>query len=526
MTSPSDDHAPQDIPVRTQHQPANQSLARPRIVTRVPQLDESGFLVSGWGTAIFLLIGLSMMAGLAGASYWLIQEAEVIAKSDLLSAFQTKHQASSPQSQFFNPVPHPTPPRIHPASQPAKPSGQRPRRPLVPVFPQGTQPLPELTSDERTLILASLHPRESNDERTKDIRNGFSIENIIASQRDPEDCLRMTEVIGHTLSVNGQAITLQTNRFYHPTLHLRIREQLPPDILARSRLHFELKYLARVSARVRVAHVERYNDDTERTAFCHIGDHSEYAFRYELVRVGPQWYVIDMESIDAGLSLSEVVALSETLNVLFPQEKGQLYAMGIHLANSGEGGDVGSRAARYRKYLMEKVPNPLRDFYLSVTAGVEDKFWGASPRAIHWVSDVENLDRFISVHRLRMDLARNEGKPHDVVLHGERYIARAGNACPPVVRNYAEALIQIGRVPESLKFLNYLLTLDRNDEATLQMLAIHTADPDVRKQLAPLLEEFELNEMSSPTELDMPSSTDAPGCEPKDEAQAPDPLEP
>ncbi|MFO1008101.1 MAG: hypothetical protein U0929_19230 [Planctomycetaceae bacterium] len=524
MTSPSDDHVPQR-PADSSPQPAaDPPPKRPHVVTRSPQPEESGFLISGWGTAFFLLIGLLMTAGLLAGSYWLITEAEVIAKSNVLGKFLSKYEPKAPPAPVLRPFQNPLPPQIPPNDPPAKPSRPRPRRLNVPFTPPRNEPLQELTSDEQAKILASLRPLESNDERTKDIIHGFSLESITASQNDPEDCQKMTEVISETLSMNGRTVVLQTDRFYHPLLLQRIREQLPPEILVRSKLHFELKYMARVAPQVRVVHVERYNGDTERTVYCHIGDHSDYAFRYELVRVRQRWFVVDMESIDTGLSLSEVVALTETLNVLHLSERSQLYANAIDLFNPHRIGDIQTRAASFRKYLMEKVPNPLRDFYLGVTANAEDRFWEIGPKAIKCVRDVEDPDRFLCVHRFRIDFARKEKKPHDVVTHAERYMARAGYACPHVVRSYAEALIQLNRVQDSVNSLEYLLTLDRKDEATIQLLAIATAASEVRKQLAPLLEKFELDELLIVPEPDVPNSPAPNEGEPETESQTPAPT--
>lgn len=522
MTSPSDDHAtpPAD---GSQPLPADPLLKRPHVVTRSPQPEESGFLISGWGTAFFLLIGLLMTAGLLAGSYWLITEAEVIAKSNVLGKFLSKFEPKAPPAPVLRPFQNPLPPQIPPNDPPAKPSRPRLRRLNVPFTPPGNEPLQELTSDEQAKILASLRPLESNDERTKDIIHGFSLESITASQNDPEDCQRMAEVIIDTFSLNGQKVILKTDEFYHPLLHQRIREQLPPEIMARSRLRFELKYFARAAPQIRVVHVERNHDDTERTAYCHIGDHSDYAYRYELVRVRQRWFVVDMESIDSGLSLSEVVALTETLNVLNPKERDLLYSDVTNMFNPHLPGDIQIRIANTRKYLMETVPNPLRDFYLAATADAQTPSREVDQKVIEWAHDVEDLDRFISVHRFRMDFARKEKKPHDVVTHAERYMARAGYACPHVVRSYAEALIQLNRVQDSMNSLEYLLTLDRKDEATIQLLAIATAAPEVRKQLAPLLEKFELDELLIVPEPDVPNSPAPNEGEPETESQTPAP---
>lgn len=513
MTSPSDDHAPQHLPDRSPQLCSNPSPKRPHVVKRSQQREESGFFVSGWGTAIFLLIGLSMMAGLFAGSYWLITEAEVITRPNTAGTFWSEQNAEEGP--------------VHAQILPPKPLTIKSRRrasQIHPYFlPRVPPPETELTKEDQTRILDSLHPLEEDDKRSEDIRNGFSLENIIASQNDPSECRKMTEVIRSTFGVQGQQVSLLTDQFFYPTLHWRIRELLPPEILARSKLEFELKYMARVYPQVRVVHLERYNDDTERTAYCLVGEHSEYAFRYELFLDKLYWNVVDIESIDTGLSLSEIVAMSETLNVLFPNEHGQLYANAINLFNPDRQGDIQAQAASYRKYLMEKVPDPLRDFYLSVTAGAGDQFWKISPKAVEWVRDVEDLDRFISVHRLRMDFARNERNLHDVVTHAERYMARAGYASHHVVRSYVEALIQLDRVQDSLKPLEYLLTLDRKDEATIQMLATLTAAPEVRKQLAPLLEEFELNELLIVPEPEAPNSSATTEREPESEPETPAP---
>lgn len=485
MTSNSDDHVPEDLPDSSLQPAANPSLKRPRVVKRTPQPEEAGFLVSGWGTAIFLFFGLTIMAALGGGAYWLITEAEVIAKSNVLGKYLSKFEPKPQPAQVLRPFQNPLPPQAPP-----------------------NEPLQELTSDEQAKILASLRPLESDDDRTKDIIHGFSLESITASQKDPDDCQRMAEVIIDTFSLSGQKVILETDRFYHPLLHQRIREQLPPEIMARSMLRFELKYFARASPQIRVVHVERNHDDTERTAYCHIGDHSDYAYRYELVRVSQRWFVVDMESIDSGLSLSEVVALTETLNVLNPKERDQLYSDVINMYNPHLPGDIQIRVANTRKNLMETVPNPLRDFYLAATADTHAPTREVDQKVIEWVRDVEDLDRFISVHRFRIDFARKEKNPHDVVTHAERYMARAGYACPYVVRSYAEALIQLNRVQDSMNSLEYLLTLDRKDEATIQLLAIATAAPEVRKQLAPLLEKFELDELLAAPEPEAETAPD------------------
>ena len=401
------------------------------------------FLESGWATAAFLLVVLSVFAGLIGLCVWGIL------------AFQTYRSELAQKS----------------------------------LIERTEFTLPEMTYDHAFTLLSSLRPLETDDERSQDLIAGFAKGELGTDEATSKE---LTQLLQRVARANdSDPIHRYLSR---PHLIRRILPIVPDELRSDFALDPErimgIGYQDPVVILVRVRHWETgHADEVGRVVYAYLRaspDGDALPFRFWVVREADGWHCVDYELTFYGVSSGEMAAL-KICTMICPGDKSMEVLQRISDWVDPKNVQDPQKDLDWIVSHIRQLPSSLRDWNMMLSlqslrdAGLKDELY------YEGIAGLSFSTRCIIRGNVVATSHSANGRWEECLKECDSFRNRFGETSPTVTLARANALLALERFDEAVLDLEIISQRLPTEESVIPCLALACPPGDISPLITAVL---------------------------------------